>query len=56
MEKYKNDYDNSKDFADELLKDLYQEDEKNEEAKNKKRQKNWKNKINKIAKIENITA
>lgn len=37
MEKYKNDYDNSKNFAEELLLDLYKEDERNEEVKNKKK-------------------
>ena len=55
MDQYKADYDKSILVSQELLDELYQEDEKTEEAKAKNKQKKWRQKINRIAKAEGIS-
>ena len=56
LEQYQVEYDKSRTQAEELLEELYKEEEHDEEARARRRQKKWRNKINKIAKAENITA
>ena len=55
LEQYQVEYDKSRTQAEELLEELYKEEEHDEEARARRRQKKWRNKINKIAKAENIT-
>lgn len=55
LQKYFDEFDESRNQAKDLLEELTKEEEHDEEAKAKRRLKKWRNKINRIAKQENIS-